>query len=732
MKPKASHLMQYLLLFCMMVAGMAQAQRSTLVAINDTTALYPGIPVTLNLLANDTVPAGDSVKIIMVSGGNSNISYTHGPGGNVTFLLDQWGFSGEQVRFYEIVDYTLTQESNIASVVFKLHDKSFAYLDINNVKARFNSSGLHFFFDSAQYEVPKGSGKTSIFSNALWIGGVEGLDSLHFAGERYRQGPTSGNAGTHRDFWAGPVSDSAAYNMYQDTVWNYVWKVNRTEIDYHRDHFWETGYVPVTSILTWPGNGNVALGQAPKLAPFSDRNGNGIYEPYDGDYPEIRGDQALFFIYNDDHGYHAESAGAKLKVEIHGMAYAFDRPNDTAFKNTTFLHCKIINRSPNAYYGTYMGVFTDIDLGYSNDDYVGSDPERGMYYGYNGMPVDGTGQSYAYGANPPIQAVVILGGPLAEPDGFDNPAFKGSLLYGPSFNGSCDIVSLNGTQIKMGYGPNGTDSAMFMVRSEAINGMNYGDGIKDNERLGMRRFVYHNNSNSGVPSYMTDPLYAPEYYQYLRGIWKDNSKMIYGGNGHIMAGGFGPQCDFMFPGLSDYCDWGTAGMPPNGPKEWTEKAAKNNPQDRRGMSSSGPFTFQPGAVEEFDIAFVWARGYTAQDSTLAKLNAAVDTIRSHFTNNLAPGGGPIYGMNDRITEKATQLKIYPNPANERIFVEIPGQNAGEAQISIVSSQGATVFSATTGGKGLHLIDVSGIPAGFYLVRVQSGSMSMTGKVLISR
>ena len=171
--------MQYLLLLCTMVAGMAQAQRSTLDAVNDTTALNPGIPVTLNLLANDTIPAGDSVKIIMVPGGNSPVTFTVGTGGNVTFVLNQWGFSGDQVRYYKIRDYTLAQESDTAMVVFKLHDKSFAYLDINNVKARFNSSGLHFFFDSAQYEVPKGSGKTSIFSNALWICGVEGLGRKH-------------------------------------------------------------------------------------------------------------------------------------------------------------------------------------------------------------------------------------------------------------------------------------------------------------------------------------------------------------------------------------------------------------------------------------------------------------------------------------------------------------------------------------------------------------------------
>ncbi len=100
----------------------------------------------------------------------------------------------------------------------------------------------------------------------------------------------------------------------------------------------------------------------------------------------------------------------------------------------------------------------------------------------------------------------------------------------------------------------------------AINGVNFGDGIVDNERYGMRRFVYHNNSNAGVPNYMTDPSYAPEYYLFLRGIWKDNTKMAYGGNANRAAGAYGPDCDFMFPGDTDPCDWGTGGQPPNGCK----------------------------------------------------------------------------------------------------------------------------------------------------------------------
>ncbi len=710
-----------------------QAQRSAPVAVNDTVDITPGIPVTANILANDTIPAGDSVGIVFTAPGIAFLTSTINPDKTVTFVLNHWGYSGYMPKGYKIRDYTLNVFSNLGLVVFRIHDNSFKFIDINNVKAIFNASSLHFFRDSAEYEVPKGSGKTSIFSNSVWIGGNDASNQLHFAGERYRQG-ASGQAGTKHDYWAGPVSDSTAYNAAQDTLWNYIWKINRSEIEYHRNHYWEPGYVTPPDILNWPAHGSVALGQAFHLAPFSDRNADGLYEPWDGDYPEIRGDQALFFIYNDDHGYHSESTGEKLKVEIHGMAYAFDRPNDTAFKNTVFLHLKFINRSQNTYTGTWIGVFTDIDLGYSNDDYVGCDPERGMYYGYNGTPVDGTGQSYAYGANPPVQAVVILGGPTKDADGYDNPSFRGSTLNGPSFKGDCGIVNLNGTVINMKYGPGEIYEAPFLVSSDAINGVKFGDGIIDNERYGLRRFVYHNNSNSGVPAYMTDPIYAPEYYQFMQGIWKDNSKMVYGGNGHTMAGGYGPECDFMFPGLTDTCDWGIAGSPPNGPKDWTEKTAGNNPQDRRGLGSTGPFTFKPGDVQEVDIAFAWARNYDPLDTTgsLNKLNAVVDTIRKSFFANSVPGGGPIYGINNQNKTNSPGLKIYPNPAKDRIFIDFPSGITGNVEISLHSGMGQSVYSKNSPSPAVHQIDVANIPPGVYLLKVQSGSKVWMNKVVVSK
>jgi hypothetical protein len=139
----------------------------------------------------------------------------------------------------------------------------------------------------------------------------------------------------------------------------------------------------------------------------------------DGDYPLIRGDQCIFFIMNDDK-VHTETNGERLKVEIHGMAYVFDSPADSALSHTVFVHYDLVNRSLNTYQDTYIGIFTELELGYIWDDYVGSDVNRSSYYCYNGDNydedcIDQWSSCKGYGQYPPAQSVTVLAGPFLAP-----------------------------------------------------------------------------------------------------------------------------------------------------------------------------------------------------------------------------------------------------------------------------------------------------------------------------
>lgn len=553
----------------------------------------------------------------------------------------------------------------------------FKYLEVNNVRTRINTGGdMWWDFEVAQYEIPKGSRKTSMFSAALWIGGIDVNDQLKLAALRYRQGPNSGSPGSGNDFWPGPltVDGTAAIDEATCAEYDRLFPITRNEVDefiaWNENKASNPNYQIPNSIKEWPAHGDPAQKQSYYLAPFFDADGSLSYEPENGDYPYydlsnelchsatatqetnegivkggllsdqvIKGDETLWWVFNDKGNIHTETQGTPIGLEIRAQAFGF-ATNDE-INNMTFYSYEIINRSTYRLTGTYFSQWVDTDLGFATDDYVGCDVDRGLGYSYNGKPKDGDGQFWAYGDQPPAIGVDFFQGPYMDPDGSDNPSFKGDGLLGPSFNGDCSIVSLNGSSMNMQYGDDSNpQSGNFIVRSEAINGVNFGNGIVDDERFGMRRFVYHNNSDAPGP-YMQDPKYAPQYYNYLKGIWLDNTKMLYGGNGHLSTGAYGPTCDFMFPGDTDLCDWGTNGLPPAGPKYWTEEVAQNKEGDRRFMQSAGPFILEPGAVNYITVGIPWARAASGGPWASVKLLQVVDDkCQLLFDNCFAVVSGP--------------------------------------------------------------------------------------------
>lgn len=292
-----------------------------------------------------------------------------------------------------------------------------SHLEINNVFPTILGDGtcflpqseLHYgdewgdtYYNCTTWEVPVGSGKQTIFQHALWFGGLDAADSLHLAAYRFGQ--------VGQDYWSGPLKISDGSIDWMTSVkYHHIWNLTRAEIDQFVANHGNAGYKVPEDILTWPAHGDE--GYAANLAPFVDVNGDGRYNPTDGDYPDIKGDQCLFFIFNDSFKEHTESAGGKLGLEVHAMVYAFNAPNDEALNNTVFVNYKFYNRSANDYHATYLGLWTDWDVGYGWDDFVGCDVQRNSCFAYNGTTIDGEEQPWAYGDNPPVQVLSILKGP---------------------------------------------------------------------------------------------------------------------------------------------------------------------------------------------------------------------------------------------------------------------------------------------------------------------------------
>ncbi len=292
-------------------------------------------------------------------------------------------------------------------VAFNIFSQNpFNFLDYNNVKAGFEQNGVLFNQTNivkARYEVPKYSNINTIFAASFWAGGIDQLGNIHIAATKYASG----------DYFSGPYSSTNSYNdsLYIQKYENKFWNVTQSQIQNHLANYLSPGYVPEPAILNWPGNGDVTLGVASNLAPFVDLNGDNIYNPYGGDYPDIRGDGALFYIINDAKDIHTQSGGLALNMEMHIMAYQYASTN--FLDNTTFLNVRIFNRGTLQLSDFKVGFFVDGDLGYFNDDFFGCNPSKDLMYFYNADNIDEpNGNTIQYGQNPPACGIVSLTKPV--------------------------------------------------------------------------------------------------------------------------------------------------------------------------------------------------------------------------------------------------------------------------------------------------------------------------------
>ncbi|MBK7029496.1 MAG: hypothetical protein IPH45_09895 [Bacteroidales bacterium] len=535
------------ILSCLSLFTNVFSQNNPPVAVNDTVRPVIGFPFEVNILKNDFDPDGDSLFVPLFEIFRINDSTWEIP--------PDYYDSNDHYDSIVYKKYFLKDEHGAMAlgsiVIIRKGTPRYDSLDINNIKALISPFGNHFWdLERARSEVPKGSATTSIFNHALWIGGLNDSSQLCLAVELYRQ------VGT--DFFMGPIS--SFHDSTFPLKWNRVWKLDKNQILFHRNHWAEQGYSPIEVIENWPAHGTVHFEQSANIAPFYDSDQDGKYEPHQGDYPIIRGDQAVFFVLNDAKDIHTESSGRALGIEIHGMAYAYDRPDDSTLNNTIFMHYEILNRSLSTYTNTMIGLFCEFDLGSVNDDFLGCDVTNGLIYVYNGYPFDGNGENGTYGCTPPAFGLKLIGGPFLENDGLDNE------------KGNCD---------------------------EGINGLNFGDKIPDNERMGLSYFVNGTiNGEFGYP--------PSGFYNLMRSIRNNGFPYMFGDSlvpdfmfGYNYSGGEGPACRYFYPGNSDtLCNWGTYGLAPNGGYNtdghfWTDSLFED-PGDRRGLGSVGPFTFQPG------------------------------------------------------------------------------------------------------------------------------------------
>ncbi len=517
-------------------------------------------------------------------------------------------------------------------------------LEWNNVQARIENGGSMWQDRAntrAAYIVPKPRTAddpkvSALFSGALWVGGVSPDQQLKLAAVTFR--------GDGNDFWPGPLTNDGSAEVNDAVCLEYdkFYVSLRQDAQLHRQYYdllqagasqeeidliFPNGYSTPSYFYEYPAIGNTAAGQDLYLAPFYDNpnNPDGAYNPDDGDYPyydflreidcfgkkredplPLFGDQTYYWIFNDKGNTHSESQGQPIGMEIRAQAFAFTTNDEV--NNMTFYNYLLINQGSQTLTETYFGSWVDCDLGNSNDDYVGCDVTRGLGYAYNGDADDeAISSSPGYGTNPPAVGVDFFEGPYQDADDLANPLTENIL--------------------------HATDSLGIPYSGLGIG---YGDSIVDNERFGMRRFVYYNIGTNPINGDPSSPIH---YYNYMRGIWKNGAKMLYGGNGVGGAGVItGLEADYMFPGDSDSLSWGTKGTVA---PDWTEVIAGNAAGDRRFIQSAGPFTLQPGDYNNITVGVVWARASDGNPfQSVVRLREADDKAQALFDNCFELVSGP--------------------------------------------------------------------------------------------
>lgn len=277
-------------------------------------------------------------------------------------------------------------------------------LEINNVRAKLLNGGDMFWNvlsnGNAAYEIPKGSGRNSNFTAALWLSARDGGANLYTAGQTYRQ--------RGLDFWPGALNAMGEIDSIDCDDWNEMFSVTGKEINDSKN-----GKGISYSMSRWPSS----------HAPFFDANSDGIYDPSLGDYPILDASkpnlvpgQMVYWVFNDKGNVHTAYPGANaIGVEIQAFAYAFASSTSNAINNTTMYRYKITNKSNTPYTEFRAGVFNDFDLGNPDDDYIGCDlstntngKKRNLFYVYNATNNDGNGTALGYGVAPPAFGITFL------------------------------------------------------------------------------------------------------------------------------------------------------------------------------------------------------------------------------------------------------------------------------------------------------------------------------------
>lgn len=316
----------------------------------------------------------------------------------------------------------------------------------------------------------------------------------------------------------------------------------------------------------------------------------------------------------------------------------------SAESQSAYIRYKIYNKGSNVLQNCYIAFWSDPDLGGAGDDFVGCDTANNLFYCYNG---DNSDAQY-YGIPPAI-------------------GFK--VLYGP------------------------------LVASAMSMGFFDGHWIDNHSNLGLTGFSRYING--------TDPDYAQETYNYMRGLNRDGSVYIDTSRG--------------MP--SSYM---VSGNPLTGIGDLDAL-----PADRRMMGSCGPIRLAPGDSQFVLIKMAVGQG-TDRLSSITKLKYILNAPYNYPTDvgSEQPGLLPTdfyLAQNFPNPFNAVTVINYSLPRRATVFVDIFNILGQKVKTLVQGEKPAGYHSVLWDGKNEAGKEVG---SGIYFYRLKAGQFTQSKKMLL--
>ena len=321
----------------------------------------------------------------------------------------------------------------------------------NNTRKSFiTNNGMIANNDPADANALFENGDTPIFTlgyaKSLWLSGTDPSGNLKLSANTY---PSN----SEDDFISGPLDRATGLPLDEGcTFFNRIWKVSAFQIN-QTIAKWDDGSITTDNIpqdiLEWPAFGNpyIPFDIVFTMAPFFDQDGDGLYDPIQGDYPIPISENTNFVpfefsfcVYNDVTN-HSSTNGDPLQMEIQQINYLLncqDRPAG----QTVFTRLRTVYLGQETLNNVRIGVWEDSDLGCFNNDYQGCNRDLNCVYFYN-KDGESSIQSQCFGnvavpdSNGVVRTTVFFNKTMESHIYFTNGISGGSspLIIGPSSPG---------------------------------------------------------------------------------------------------------------------------------------------------------------------------------------------------------------------------------------------------------------------------------------------------------